>query len=109
MSYDGLKVWLGVPARNGAPFLGEVIASIPAWIDGIIVVDDASTDGTDDIVRGCRDPRLRLVRLPFTHGVGGTMTAGYREALAAGYDIIAKMGGDGPMPPPYPPDLVAPP
>ena len=108
MSYDGLKVCVVVPARNEAPFIGQVIASIPAWIDGIIVVDDASTDGTDDIVRGCRDPRLRLVRLPFTHGVGGTMTAGYREALAAGYDIIAKMDGDGQMPPEYLPDLVAP-
>jgi len=40
MSYDGLKVCVVVPARNEAPFIGQVIASIPAWIDGIIVVDE---------------------------------------------------------------------
>lgn len=60
---------LGVimPVHNGERFLGEAISSVleQTFADfELIVVDDGSSDGTCDIVRGYieRDPRVRLVR-----------------------------------------------
>ncbi|HOK48374.1 MAG TPA: glycosyltransferase, partial [Bryobacteraceae bacterium] len=43
----------------------------------VIVVSDASTDATDEIVRACRDPRVRLLRMP----VRGGKTNGQNEAV----------------------------
>ena len=56
-----------VPTRDRAALLGETLASVRAqtladW--ECIVVDDGSTDGTDELVRRLaeRDPRVRYVR-----------------------------------------------
>lgn len=61
------------PAHDAARFLDETIRSVRAqsfadW--EMIVVDDASRDGTDAIVErhAAADPRIRLVRLAENHG-----------------------------------------
>ncbi len=56
-----------IPVRNGSAFLGEAIASALAQEERdaeIVVVDNASTDSTPDVVRGFRDQRLRYIRNP---------------------------------------------
>ena len=55
-----------VPTRNRAHLLPEAVASVQAqeledW--ELIVVDDASDDGTSDWVAGVADPRVRGIRL----------------------------------------------
>lgn len=48
---------------NGSAYIGEQLASILAQLgpaDELVIVDDASTDGTVDAVRGFRDDRIRL-------------------------------------------------
>ena len=40
-------------------------------VNEVIVVDNASTDGTADVVNGTDDPRVRLVRSETNLGVGG--------------------------------------
>lgn len=54
-----------IPARNEAPRLGGLLDDLkrqdhPAF--EVVVVDDASTDGTGDLVLAARDDRFRLVR-----------------------------------------------
>jgi glycosyltransferase involved in cell wall biosynthesis len=56
-----------VPTYNRAGFLRECLASIlgQTFTDfELVVVDNASTDETPDLVRGLRDPRLRYERNP---------------------------------------------
>lgn len=56
-----------IPVRNGSVSLGEAIASVLAQEERdaeIVVVDNASTDATPDVVRGFRDQRLRYIRNP---------------------------------------------
>jgi len=56
-----------LPSYNHAEFVEEAVGSVlnqtVADLE-LIVVDDASTDGTADVVAGIRDPRLSLTRLP---------------------------------------------
>lgn len=56
-----------IPVRNGSVSLGGTIASALAQEERdaeIVVVDNASTDATPDVVRGFRDQRLRYIRNP---------------------------------------------
>ncbi|WP_236573611.1 glycosyltransferase [Nocardia caishijiensis] len=59
----GVPVSVCVPAFNAARTITETIDSIRAQDFGdieIVVLDNASTDGTGDLVRSMRDERLRL-------------------------------------------------
>ncbi|HEX8910946.1 MAG TPA: glycosyltransferase [Humisphaera sp.] len=54
-----------IPAYNAAPYVGRAIESALGQSLGdleVVVVDDASTDETCDVVRGVTDPRVRLLR-----------------------------------------------
>lgn len=51
-----------VPVRNGAAFVGEAVASALAQLeidDEVIVIDDASTDATQDVLARICDSRLK--------------------------------------------------
>ncbi len=78
----------------------DEMAHLPAAIESIlnqsfahfelIVVDDASTDGTYDYLKSINDPRLRVLK-----NSGKGQTAGLNQALAAAQsDWIARMDGD---------------
>ncbi len=59
------RVSVAIPAYNAAPWIEEAVTSVlgqsmPDF--ELIVVDDASTDATAEIVRAVADPRIRLVR-----------------------------------------------
>ncbi len=86
-----------IPAYNEARFIEDVIAGIPADVEHVIVVNDASTDDTGDAVRRITDPRLILINHSANQGVGGAMASGYRKALELGAEIIVKLDGDGQM------------
>lgn len=97
-----------IPAFNVAPHVAGVVAGIPAIVDDIIVVDDAATDGTAQVLAGLTDPRLTTLRHPANQGVGGAMVTGFRAALDRGADVIVKMDGDGQMDPTLLPSLLNP-
>jgi len=109
--YDGKTVAVVVPAYNEEKLIGTVLDSMPDFVDLIIVVDDASTDRTYDIVTSYH-VRLadRLVVVHHTHnqGVGAAIVAGYKQALRRQSDVIAVMAGDGQMDPDDLVRLVAP-
>ena len=75
-----------------------VIASIPAIVEKIYVVDDACPEHTGDYVRSqCADPRVTVLVNPDNLGVGGAVMRGYWQALQDKYDIVIKIDGDGQM------------
>lgn len=108
MAYEGVRVAVAIPAYKAASTIAAVIADIPAFVDCILVVDDASGDGTAEVVRGVHDPRVRVEVHETNQGVGGAMKSAYRAALLDGIDVVVKMDADGQMDPRYLMDLLAP-
>jgi glycosyltransferase involved in cell wall biosynthesis len=107
----GSRVVVVVPAWDEAPRIARVLLGLPPWIDGAVVVDDASTDGTGPAAQAVGDPRVVVVRHDRNRGVGAAIATGYAHAarLAAGpRDVFVVMAGDDQMDPRDLPVLVAP-
>ncbi|MEU5880335.1 glycosyltransferase family 2 protein [Spirillospora sp. NPDC047279] len=99
--YKGLAVAVVVPAHNEQELIGKTIVGVPAFVDHVIVVDDASTDETAERVEEMRDARVVLLRHERNTGVGGAIVDGHRKALELGADVNAIMAGDAQMDPEY--------
>jgi glycosyltransferase involved in cell wall biosynthesis len=100
--YEGKTIAVVVPAYNEEKLIGEVLRTMPDFVDLIIVVDDASTDQTLDVaVSYCQQLGDRLVLLPHkeNQGVGAAITSGYKQALAREVAVVAVMAGDAQMDP----------
>lgn len=106
---DGAGVWLVVPCYKVKAHILKVIAKTPAWVEGIVCVDDACPEGSGDFIEANNtDPRVVVVRLPENQGVGGATMAGYREAARRGGQVLVKVDGDDQMDLGYVAHLVAP-
>jgi glycosyltransferase involved in cell wall biosynthesis len=97
--YKGQRIAVVVPAYNEARHVGGVIATMPAFVDHVIAVDDCSTDETMSVIESCADARVIALRTTANQGVGGATLLGYGKALELGCDVTVKMDGDGQMPP----------
>jgi dolichol-phosphate mannosyltransferase len=93
----GRRVAVVMPAYQAASTIAKVLGGIPAWVDTIYVVDDASVDETAALVRVVADPRVELLVHDTNRGVGAATITGYRHALRRGIDICVKMDADGQM------------
>ena len=84
-----------VLSYNYARFIGDTIRSILAqkgeYSFEIIVVDDASTDNSDEVITSFADPRVRYFRHDRNQGHAATVTDGLREARGK---YIARIDSD---------------
>jgi glycosyltransferase involved in cell wall biosynthesis len=108
--YRGKTIAVIIPAYNEEKLIGKVIETIPAFVDHIVVVDDASQDQTGEIVKACqmKEGRLIYIRHEKNEGVGGAIAAGYRWVRDHGNDIGVVMAGDAQMDPQDLPKLLDP-
>lgn len=104
----GKKITVAVPAYNEERLLARTLESIPALVDRVIVVDDASSDDTPQILEGNQDPRLDVIRHDKNEGVGAAIATAYKRFLETETDICVVMGGDAQMDPDDLVHLVAP-
>lgn len=90
---DGKKIIVVMPAYNAERTLELTYRQIPFDIvDEIILVDDFSLDDTVDLAKklGIR----KIIRHEKNRGYGGNQKTCYREALAAGADIVVMLHPD---------------
>lgn len=94
--YKGAKIAVVVPAYNEEEQILKVIDHMHECVDKIIIIDDASTDGTKNVVesRGKKDTRIKLISHEVNQGVGGAIATGYKYARDNEYDAVAVMAGD---------------
>lgn len=102
------RVAVVIPAFNEELNVARTVRDVPAWVDHVLVVDDASHDATFLEASRLRRRGLEVLRHPRNRGVGAAIATGYRRALALGVDAAAVMAGDGQMDPADLPALLAP-
>ena len=109
ISLEEAGVWLVAPCYKVKGHILRVIQKAPAWIEGIVCVDDACPDGSADFIEAnTTDPRVVVLRLAKNQGVGGATLAGYAEAARRGAKVLVKVDGDDQMDLSYAAQLVAP-
>jgi len=109
ISLEEAGVWLVAPCYKVKGHILRVIEKAPAWIEGIVCVDDACPDGSADFIEAnTTDPRVVVLRLAKNQGVGGATLAGYAEAARRGAKVLVKVDGDDQMDLSYAAQLVAP-
>ena len=96
---EGKRVAVVVPAFDEERLVGETIRGIPEFVDRILVVDDASRDGTIDVAEAVGDPRVEVLRHERNAGVGAAIATGYRRALEEDTDVTCVMAADNQMDP----------
>jgi glycosyltransferase involved in cell wall biosynthesis len=80
-----------MPAYNAAKTLEKTVSELPEIVDVTILVDDRSTDETLQVAKRLG---LRVFAHENNYGYGRNQQTCYREALAAGADIVVMVHPD---------------
>lgn len=89
-----MKILIVMPARNEARIIGTVLSRLQAIVPDadILVVNDASTDETEQVVRAAG---ATVLNLPINLGYGGAVQTGFKYAARKGYEAVVLMDADG--------------
>ena len=89
-----MKTLIIIPAYNEAENLPDVLSDLRCFCPEAVplVINDCSTDDTPTVLAKLGADYLML---PVNLGIGGGVQAGYRFALANGYDAAVQFDGDG--------------
>ncbi len=94
------------PVFNEVGKIGRAVAKVPRSAVGeIVVVSDASDDGSDE---DARKAGATVLRHDHTMGVGAAIRTGLKYGLDKGYDVLVVMAGNDKDDPTEIPKLVAP-
>ena len=91
---SNIRVSVIIPAYNQADFLGAAIQSVLAQTYPnfeIVVVDDASTDLSIEVVKQFDDPRIKLLMHEENRGLPASRNTGMRASLG---EFIAFLDAD---------------
>ncbi len=80
---------------NLGPVVGRLHAAVPAA--DVLVVDDASPDGTGELAdqMAAADPRVRVLHRDRKAGLGAAYLAGFATALRGEHQVLVEMDADG--------------
>ncbi len=103
-----IRALVVIPTYNEAESIARTILTLLETVPtaSVLVVDDASPDGTGDLVEGIAkaDNRVAILHRAGREGLGHAYLAGFRRALddsvesGGGYGAIVEMDGDGSHP-----------
>ena len=96
---EGKRVAVVVPAHDEEQLVAETLRGIPGFVDRIVVVDDASSDGTAAQARAVGDARVEVIVHEQNGGVGAAIATGYERARSEEIDVVCVMAGDNQMDP----------
>jgi glycosyltransferase involved in cell wall biosynthesis len=88
---NGKRIAIVLPAYNAEKTLEVTVREIPDLVDTCILVDDHSKDGTVDLAHKLG---LQVFVHDRNYGYGRNQQTCYREALAAGADVVIMLHPD---------------
>ncbi|MBN2332048.1 MAG: glycosyltransferase family 2 protein [Deltaproteobacteria bacterium] len=99
-----------IPAYNEEKLIAKVVATMPSFVDHIVIVDDCSTDATVAAVKELEavNGKVLLLAHERNQGVGGAIATGYKWARDQRVEVTAVMAADFQMDPADLPRIVGP-
>jgi len=79
------------PAFNEEDSIEQVVAGVRHLGLPSLVIDDGSTDGTSGVARSAG---ATVIRFPVNLGVGAALRAGFRYAVAQGFQRVVQIDAD---------------
>lgn len=111
MSDDVSRVLVVVPTYNEIENLEHIVERLQESVPEahVLVVDDASPDGTGELADklAARDARVHVLHRPGKSGLGPAYVAGFRWGRERGYGVLVEMDADGSHAPEQLPRLLA--
>ena len=105
-----MKTLIIIPTYNETENLRPILAAIFSYVSAtdILVVDDNSPDGTGELADAIasEDTRVHVLHRPGKLGLGTAYIAGFKYAIAHGYDAVFEMDADFSHDPRYLPDFL---
>ncbi|NMH98106.1 polyprenol monophosphomannose synthase [Pseudonocardia acidicola] len=88
-----------IPTYDERDNLGPVVKRLHAAVPAadVLVVDDASPDGTGELAdeMAAADPRIRVLHRAGKAGLGAAYLAGFATALQGEHQVVVEMDADG--------------
>ena len=81
-----------IPIYNEELSIGDTIDKVRPYVDGIVVVDDGSTDNSAEIVKS---KGVTVIRIKPNRGKGMALYIGAKYFLKSDYDVMFTIDGDG--------------
>ena len=93
------RVWLIIPTYNESANVEAIVEAALAVLPPsrrVLIVDDASPDGTGRIADRLADTNddVSVLHRPGKEGLGPAYVAGFRKALAEGAELVAQIDAD---------------
>lgn len=94
------RICILIPTYNNCKTLERVLNGVLAYTDDILVINDGSTDDTQEILNWY--PALHTIHLLQNKGKGNALRVGFREARKLGFHHAITLDSDGQH---YPDDI----
>jgi dolichol-phosphate mannosyltransferase len=105
------RILVIIPTYDEAENLPRIVPRVLEQDERIdvLIVDDASPDGTGEIADRmvAANPRVHVLHRPGKEGLGRAYLAGFRRGLDEGYDVLFEMDADFSHPPEALPTLIS--
>ena len=91
------EVLVVLPTFNESENIEKVVAGVRYFGHDVLIVDDASPDGTGEVADGiaAKDPGVRVLHRPRKLGLGSAYEDAFRLGLAEGSSLFVEMDADG--------------
>ncbi len=104
-SEPNLKLLVAIPVYNERRYVRDVLSRVRDFCQDILVVDDASSDGTAQLLAELGDA-IHLLRHPTNMGYGRSLIDAFGFATEHGYDWVITMDCDEQHEPERIPDFI---
>ena len=96
MAHFDLRVLVIIPTYNERENLEEIVAAVRALHYDVLIVDDASPDGTGAVANGlaATDPGVRVLHRSHKQGLGPAYAHGFAVGLDLGAEVLCEMDAD---------------
>ena len=105
-----MKLLIIIPTHNEVENIGLLINEVFKFVDdvSILVVDDNSIDGTQDLVETIskKDERVFILKREGKFGLASAYIAGMKWGIENGFDIFCEMDADFSHNPKYLPEMI---